>query len=72
MPMGRKAVVVIDASVFQKNVGDLVSAGEALGVLKGEPVVTPFNAVIQSISFNSDEHVLRVVLEEISGESEQA
>jgi hypothetical protein len=72
MPMGRKAMVVVDASVFQKNVGDLTSAGETLGALKGEPVVTPFDARIQSISFNSDEHVLRVVLEELSSESEQA
>lgn len=64
-------MVVVDASLFQKDVLDIVSAGETLGYLKGELIAAPFDARIQSISFDSDNHVLRVVLEEIPRESER-
>lgn len=70
MPEIRQTIVAIDASLFQKDVDDPVSAGETLGTLKGEPVIAPFDARIRSISFNSDEHVLQVVLEEVPGKSE--
>jgi hypothetical protein len=71
MPESRGTMVVVDASRFQKDVLDLVSAGETLGYLKGELIAAPFDARIQSISFDADDHTLRVVLEEIPRESER-
>lgn len=67
MPESNKAMVLVDASQFQKDVNDLVRAGEKLGNLRGSPIVAPFDARIESISFESDEHLLRVVLVETSG-----
>jgi hypothetical protein len=67
MPECRKLTVVVDASLFQKDVGDLVSAGQTLGTLDGEPVVAPFNAQIESVWFDSDGHLLHVVLVERVG-----
>lgn len=57
--------ILVDASDFEKNVGDHVSPGEALGLYKRQLIVAPFEAKIESISFDSEEHALRIVLEEI-------
>jgi hypothetical protein len=65
MARGHTTAVVLDASDFEKNVGDRVRPGEALGLYERHPVVSPFEARIESISFDSDEHALRIVLEEI-------
>jgi len=59
-----KAVILLEASQFSYNVGDIVPKGGILGLLRNEPVVAPFDSVIQSISFNSEEHTLTVVLVE--------
>ena len=57
--------IVVDASDFEKNVGDHVRPGETLGLYERQPVVAPFEAKIKGISFDSEEHALRIVLEEI-------
>lgn len=70
MQGSKKTMVIVDASHFQRDVNDLVRAGEKLGYLGGNPILAPFDARIESISFESDEHLLRVVLDEASGQSE--
>jgi hypothetical protein len=58
--------IVVEATDFEKNVGDRVRPGETLGLYEGQLIVAPFEAKIESISFDSEEHALRIVLEEIS------
>jgi hypothetical protein len=55
-------MIFVDASTFGYDVGDHLSSGETVGVFKGRPVLAPFDSVIQSVSFDSEEHVLTVVL----------
>lgn len=71
MPESNKAMVLVDASQFQKDVNDLVRAGEKLGYLRGSLIVAPFPARIESISFEPEEHLLRVVLVKTSGKSDE-
>ncbi len=59
-----RVVIKVDASVFERNVGDLVEKGETLGRFAGGTVEAPFNAVIESISFDADSHALVVTLVE--------
>jgi len=66
MARSHTTTIVVDASDFEKNVGDHVRPGEALGLYERQPVLAPFEARIESISFDSDEHALRIVLGEIS------
>jgi hypothetical protein len=60
-----KAVILLEASQFRHDVGDVVRKGTTLGVLRSEPVVAPFDSKIQSVSFDSEEHLLTVVLVEV-------
>jgi len=60
-----KAIILLEASQFGHNIGDVVSKGTALGVLKGKPVGAPFDSKIESVSFDSEEHILTVVLVEV-------
>ena len=66
MAPSHTATIVIEASDFEKNVGDRVSSGETLGLYERQLIVSPFEGKIESISFDSEEHALRIVLEEIS------
>lgn len=59
-----KAIILLEASQFGHDIGDIVRKGTTLGVLKGKPVVAPFDSVIQSVSFDSEDHLLTVVLVE--------
>lgn len=61
-----RTTLLVDASCFQHSVDDCVSKGKALGAFKGRTVVSPFDAKIQSISFDSDQHALRIVLVRIT------
>ncbi len=60
-----KAIILLEASQFGHDIGDIVRKGTALGVIKGNPVVAPFDSIIQSVSFDSEEHLLTVVLVEV-------
>lgn len=64
MTAGRDTVVLVDASDFQWNVGEFVQKGGTVGSLNGQAVPCPFDAVIQSVTFDSDEHLIRIVLTE--------
>jgi len=59
-----KAMILLEASQFGYDIGDVVRKGTILGVLKGKPVVAPFDSIIQSVSFDSEQHLLTVVLVE--------
>ena len=59
-----RVVIRLDASVFEKNVGDLVKKGEILGRFADGTVESPFDAVIESVSFDADSHTLVVTLVE--------
>ena len=65
--MVNRVVVKVDASVFGKNVRDSVSKGENLGRFAGEVIKSPFDATIESISFDADGHALIVSLVERVG-----
>jgi hypothetical protein len=60
-----KTIIFLEASQFGHDIGDVVRKGTILGVLKSKPVVAPFDSVIQSVSFDSEEHLLTVVLVEV-------
>ena len=57
-----RVVVQIDATVFERDIGDIVRANETLGELGGHPVKTPFDAVIENILFNPRRHSLMIPL----------
>gem|GEM_PF-3661974 len=57
-------MVIVEASSLIHSPDDLVEKGEDLGLFRGCLVAAPFRARIESISFDSDEHALRVVLTE--------
>lgn len=64
MTADRGAIILVDASDFQQNVGDFVEKGGTVGSLRGQAVQSPFDAVIQAVSFDAGDHVLRIVLME--------
>jgi hypothetical protein len=64
MTTRNRTMVIVDASYFPHNPGDLVEEGVALGVFQGRRVDAPFRAKIESIAFDADEHALHVVLAE--------
>jgi hypothetical protein len=64
MNAGDRVVIKVDASVFERDVGELVEKGETLGRWAGRAVQAPFNAIVESISFDADSHALIVILVE--------
>ena len=60
----QRLAIRVDASVFEKKVKDHVAKGEVLGYYNGEPVNSPCNARVESVSFDSDDHALVVILVE--------
>ena len=59
-----KVIVKVEASAFKKTDGDQVAKGELLGYYSGDPVEAPFNATVESVTFDSEEHELNIVLVE--------
>ncbi len=57
-----RVVIKVDASVFERNAGDVVEKGEILGNFGGRAVEAPFDAIIESIAFDADSHTLVVTL----------
>jgi hypothetical protein len=52
----------VDASMLEKQPGDQVKKGEILGKFIDSEVRSPFDGIIEGISFDSDEHALILVL----------
>ena len=61
-----KVALKVDASVFGKRIGDPVKKGEILGDFAGNDIKAPFNAIVENVSFDSEDHALVVVLVETS------
>lgn len=62
--------VKIDASVFEKHVGDSVKKGDVLGEFAGNAVPAPCDGVIEGTSFAPEDHALIVAVrcaEQVSG-----
>jgi hypothetical protein len=59
-----KTIILLEASHSNYDVGDNVPKGATLGFFKGKAIVARFDSTIQSISFDSEEHLLTVVLVE--------
>ena len=57
-----KIAVKVEASAFKKTQGDQVAKGELLGYYAGDPVEAPFNATVEGVSFDPEDHALTVVL----------
>jgi hypothetical protein len=59
-----KVIVKVEAFAFKKTDGDQIAKGELLGYYHGGIVEAPFNATVESVTFDSEEHELNVVLAE--------
>jgi hypothetical protein len=57
-----RTIIKVEASAFNKTNGDRVEKGELLGYFDGNPVEAPFNATVEGVSFDSEDHALMVVL----------
>ena len=64
-----KKIISVEASDFRYSIGDQVHQGEIIGIFQGRPVLAPFHSIIESVSFDSEEHVLTIVLAEAAAES---
>ena len=64
MAENKVIIIKVEASAFKKTDGDQVIKGELLGYYNGDPVESPFNATVESVTFDSEEHELNVVLVE--------
>ncbi len=52
----------VDASMFEKHAGDRVKKGEILGNFADSEVESPFDGIIEGVSFDSDDHALILVM----------
>jgi hypothetical protein len=52
----------VDASMLEKQTGDQVKKGEILGKFTDSEIESPFDGIIEGVSFDSDEHALILVL----------
>jgi hypothetical protein len=57
-----KITLHVDASVFNRRLGDHIKKGEMLGQRGGQDVNAPFDALIKAASFEPDNHLLEVTL----------
>jgi hypothetical protein len=57
-----RVLVRVDASVFNKWIGAMVAKGEILDTLEDSPIPAPFNARVDGVSFNAEDHRLVVSL----------
>jgi len=62
-----RTAIKIDASVFEKKIGDSVKKGEILGNFAGSAVEAPFDGIIEGTSFDPEDHALIVVLKKGTG-----
>ena len=59
-----RTAIKIDASVFEKRIGDSVKKGEVLGNFAGNAVEAPFDGIIEGTSFDPGDHALVIILKE--------
>ena len=52
----------VEGSMFEKQAGDRVKKGEILGNFADSEVESPFDGIIEGVSFDSDDHALILVL----------
>lgn len=52
----------VDASMFEKHAGDRVKKGETLGIFADSKIESPFDGIIEGVSFDSDDHALILVM----------
>ena len=52
----------VDASMLEKKPGDQVKNGEILGEFTDSEVESPFDGIIEGVSFDSDDHALILLL----------
>lgn len=60
----KQIVLKVEASVFNKQLGDRVSKGELVGRFAGDEVTAPCNGTIKGVSFDPTEHVFVVVIQQ--------
>jgi len=58
-----RAFIKVDASGFEKEIGDLLEKGEIFG-LGMRVVKAPFRAIVEDISVDAEDHALIVCLVE--------
>jgi len=59
-----RAFIKVDASGFEKEIGDLLEKGEIFGRLGMRVVKAPFRAIVEDISVDAEDHALIVCLVE--------
>jgi len=52
----------VEGSMFEKQAGDRVKKGEILGNFADSEVESPFDGIIEGVSFDSDDHALILVM----------
>ncbi len=62
----KQIVLKVEASVFNKQIGNSVRKGELLGRFAGDEVKAPCNGTIKGVSFDPVDHVFMVVIEQAS------
>lgn len=62
----KQIVLKVEASVFNKQLGDPVRKGELLGRFAGDEIKAPCNGAIKGVSFDPIDHVFVVVIEQAS------
>ncbi|ENN95723.1 hypothetical protein J422_06199 [Methanocaldococcus villosus KIN24-T80] len=61
--MGKLKIYRVDATEFNKNVGDFIKKGEFLGYFKNKKVIANENGYICGISFDAENHCLNIIIE---------
>lgn len=54
----------VEGSMFEKQAGDRIKKGELLGRFADSEVESPFDGIIEGVSFDSDDHALILVMVE--------
>jgi hypothetical protein len=60
----KRIALKVDASMFKKHAGDRVKKGEILGNFADSEVESPFDGIIEGVSFDSDDHALILMIVE--------
>lgn len=60
--MRGRTIVRVDATRFEKRIGDEVHTGEALGEWDGQTVCAPLDGYVENVSFCPENHSLVITL----------
>jgi hypothetical protein len=55
--------IKVDASIFEKKIGDSIKSGEILGDYGGSSIKAPFDGIVKGITFEPEDHGLIILLE---------